>query len=827
MRAQVVISLLFLLFITSCNNQSDFFDNFNNSHDRTWIGRNFHSVPLEDWKVEDGKLHCTGIVPRSRVHLLTHVLSDGSGEFEASVIISLKEKGNAPGSAGFLIGMEDQEDPDVRAACYFGKGIPAGVSIKGYAFLHDKKVDLPARFDFDEFNITVKGNNSRIKMEITDKNGLRVKEISAGTDGIKGLVAVAVNMFTGDNEAPGNSGFTFDNLKLAGSKVIHKPDNSFGPVLWTMYTLHKNQVKLMAFLPPLGKDDNQDVMLYLKQGLSWRHVATEKIEPDSRTVIFRLENWDATKNVDYRVEYTEKDKRGTETTGQYQGTIRRDPVNRALKFGSLTCQYTSGYPYSPLVKNLSRLDPDILYFSGDQVYEPNGGYQIKREPDDIAILNYLGKYHMFGWAFGDLLRNRPSICTPDDHDVYHGNLWGEAGEAMPEGAGTSDSRGFRQSVRMVNMVNRTQCGHLPDPYDPSPIKRGMSVWYTGLTYGRVSFAIVSDRIFKTAPEAVSDWQGRHDHMKESREDLSFLDKPGVQLMGERQTAFLESWINDWEGTDMKVLLSQTVFANVATHHGSLENYLYGDLDSGGWPKSGRDEIIRMMRKGAAFHINGDQHLTSLVQYGLNEYRDAGWSFCPPAICNFYLRWFLPDELGIPAVERPDHGFPNTGYYEDSFGNKNYVYAIGNPGTIISDKQSRYSDALLRASGFGLVTFDKQERSIKIDSWRFKASVNDPVPGRDQFPGWPLKISQFDNLGTGAPFFLPRLTINKPNQVIRIENEETGELVNVYRIKGNEVQPALHETGTFMLIIGEGDDTFTLSGIKAVKDENHEEIRVEL
>jgi alkaline phosphatase D len=71
----------------------------------------------------------------------------------------------------------------------------------------------------------------------------------------------------------------------------------------------------------------------------------------------------------------------------------------------------------------------------------------------------------------------------------------------------------------------------------------------------------------------------------------------------------------------------------------------------------------------------------MVQYGLNEYRDAGWSFSPPAICNFYMRWFLPDELGIPEVERPDHGYPNTGYYEDSFGNKNYVYAIGNPGTI--------------------------------------------------------------------------------------------------------------------------------------------------
>ncbi len=110
-----------------------------------------------------------------------------------------------------------------------------------------------------------------------------------------------------------------------------------------------------------------------------------------------------------------------------------------------------------------------------------------------------------------------------------------------------------------------------------------------------------------------------------------------------------------------------------------KEYLYGDLDSGGWPKSGRDKAIRLMRKGAVFHINGDQHVPSLVQYGLKNYRDADWSFCTPAIAVMYLRWFLPDELGYPVVDRPEHNYPNTGKYTDAFGNKNYVYAIGNPG----------------------------------------------------------------------------------------------------------------------------------------------------
>lgn len=827
MKRSTLIIFIFLTAFISCTKKTEFSANFDNTHDRIWVGKDFWSIPLEDWKVENGQLHCVGTVPQSRVNLLTQVLSPGAGDFEASVKISLKEEGNVPGSAGLLVGLYDEQDSDVRALCYFGKGVNAGVSLQGFAFLNDERAELPEGFDFSEVSIAVSGNDNQLKMEVADKNGKSPDELSLDVEGIQGLIAVANNIILGGNEKPGNSLFSFDELKLSGSKVTAQPENAFGPVLWTMHTLSKGTVKMMALLPPVGENDNQDVSLQLNENGSWKTVATEQIEPDSRTAVFKMENWDSTKDVEYRVEYIEKGKDGTETPEYYAGTIRKDPVDRPLKFGGLTCQFTSGYPYTPLVENLTKLEPDILYFSGDQIYEPNGGYQIKREPVDVSILSYLGKYYMFGWAFGDLMRYTPTICTPDDHDVFHGNLWGEAGVDMPEGRGTSDSPGFIQSIEMVNVVNRTQCGQLPDPYDPTPAKRGMSVWYTDLTYGRVSFAIITDRIFKTAPEAVSKWEGRHDHMQEPHDDLSFLDKPGVEMIGERQTRFLNDWITDWEGADMKVLLSQTVYANVATHHGSLDNYLYGDLDSGGWPKSGRDKVIRLMRKGAVFQINGDQHLTSLVQYGLENYRDAGYSFCTPAICNFYMRWFLPDELGIPVVDRPEHGYPNTGKYEDSFGNKNFVYAVGNPGKITVDRESRYNNAQIRASGFGFVTFDQKERTIDIDSWRFYADVENPNPVRDQFPGWPKQISQFENLGMSADNVLPEISVNQPNQVIQIWNEKTGELAQIYRIKGNTVQPKLYESGTFTIIVGENKNREAITGLQTKKGENPEKVLVEL
>ncbi|MEX2567590.1 MAG: hypothetical protein WD431_16715 [Cyclobacteriaceae bacterium] len=115
---------IFLLFLaSSCSKTSEFTSAFGNTHDRIWIGKEYLSVPLEDWKVENGRVHCIGTVPNSRVNLLTHLLKPEPGNFEASVRVNLLEKGNMNGSAGLLLGAFDHEDSDVRAACFFGEGV--------------------------------------------------------------------------------------------------------------------------------------------------------------------------------------------------------------------------------------------------------------------------------------------------------------------------------------------------------------------------------------------------------------------------------------------------------------------------------------------------------------------------------------------------------------------------------------------------------------------------------------------------------------------------------------------------------------------------------
>jgi hypothetical protein len=51
----------------------------------------------------------------------------------------------------------------------------------------------------------------------------------------------------------------------------------------------------------------------------------------------------------------------------------------------------------------------------------------------------------------------------------------------------------------MNMIQPTQVSHLPDPYDPTPVQQGITVYYTELNLGGISFAILEDRKFKSAP----------------------------------------------------------------------------------------------------------------------------------------------------------------------------------------------------------------------------------------------------------------------------------------------------------------------------------------
>ncbi|PKB00273.1 PhoD-like phosphatase [Flavobacteriaceae bacterium MAR_2009_75] len=797
--------------------ETSFEMDFSKLNERVWIGKSFWAVPMEDWEIKNKQLEYSGVEKKSRLHLLTYTLNGNSGSFQISGNLGLLKNNKGKGAVGFAVGIRDFTDPDsVKSACYFGKGISVGVDLENGLYIDNEKKVLSSDFQREAFSLQLIadtiGNQSNLTLKAVDKNG-NVEVLKHTVEGhLEGLVALENR-----REEMGQSTFWWSNMRVSGTKLEHHPENSFGPILWSMYTLSKKTLKLTAQLPPIGKKDSNKVELQLLKDGRW--IKEDEVELDSVafTATFTSKDWKSSVDVKYRLRYSfDKEKH------LYEGVIREEPNERPLTFGGLTCQHAMGFPYRPLVENLDKSNPDILYFSGDQLYEGNGGYPIKREPEDKAILNYLGKWYMFGWAFGEVLKNRPSICTPDDHDVYQGNLWGDGGKrvSIDQWNSSRDAQsGLVQTTNFVNVVNKTQCGHMPEAYDSEPLASGMSTWYTELVYGKVSFAIVSDRLFKSGPEVVRPGSGRVDHLT-SPTNQEELENEQLSFMGRRQLDFLDDWVANWEGAHMKVLLSQTLFSNVGTHHGPDKQFLFGDLDSGGWPKSKRDKVVETIRKACAFHINGDQHLPFMVQYSLNEPRDGGWTFCTPAISTGYPRWGQPDLVNVPFTDRPAHKLPNTGCYRDGFGNNNFIYAVGNPTDDFDEEFDRYKRAQKKASGYGLITFDTKERTIKMEAIRFLADLNS-VSEENTYPGWPLTIQQSDNDGRRALGYLPKIKTSNSNELLKIVREDNQELVSAIRIKGKNHQPKVYALAKYTLIIGEGSNEKQLEGIEITIDPSEE------
>jgi len=406
------------------------------------------------------------------------------------------------------------------------------------------------------------------------------------------------------SERGGNMRFWFRNWTVSGSRVQAHEDRAWGPILFAMHTVSRGVMKLTAQMAPVGVG-RERVHLQLQRGAAgkWRTVASSPIDPLARTATFRVPKWASGADAPYRIAY----KMGRDY--YFEGTIRKDPVDKPkIVVAGLSCNNDFGFPHDDIVRSIRHFQPDLVMFVGDQIYERVAGYGIQRLPLEPAALDYLRKWYLFGWEYREILRDTPGICLPDDHDVYHGNVWG-AGGRHAEGAGQAaqDSGGYIEPAAWVNMVQRTQTSHLPDPFDPAPVEQGIGVYYTELLRGGVSFALIEDRKWKSAPKQilpkaniVNGW-ARNPEYDAPRDG----DVPGAQLLGDRQQKFLEHWAEDWSGGAwMKAVVSQTLFANVATLPSPADDdsvtgklpilrpseYAEGEVhvtdhDSNGWPQS--------------------------------------------------------------------------------------------------------------------------------------------------------------------------------------------------------------------------------------------------
>jgi len=576
-------------------------------------------------------------------------------------------------------------------------------------------------------------------------------------------------------------------------------------IAFAYYTTHDGTLKMTAQLYPLDEGIDRTVRLQVKEGADWQTVTkTEVNEEPFGAPQENLKRWSA----HFRVEEPwvgQQDRRyrvvaaGGHAT--YSGLIRKQPDQKeVIKVASLSCNASTDTRLKPdLIRNIQHQDPDLLFFAGDQSYHHRKHFQA---------------WILFGMQFGEVMRNRPTVPIPDDHDIGQYNLWGEAG-VKAKGMSGSDG-GYTFSPQYVNSVQNAQTWHLPDPYDPSPVERDIGVYYTSLNVGGVDFAIVEDRKFKTGPKGLipeSIPSDRPDHVTDPDWDPQTVNLPEARLLGDRQISFLKDWVTNWNNTTFKAVLSQSPFASTAHRHGTYENRLYGDLDSNGWPQHGRNRALRVIRKAFAPQIAGDQHLSTVVRNGINEWEDAPYSITSPGIVNLYKRWW--DPRGKPDGRAIDGPLPQLGEYFDPLGNKVTMHAYANPS---DERDGKWGEWGKNASGYNLIRFNKSSRKITVENWPRGVDVR--TDEAEQYTGWPVTFHQKDNYDRTPIAHLPEITVEGlTDPLLEIHNQQTGELVYAYRINGQRVQPPVFKDGLYRVRIGKQPDRMkTLSDIKAEEGE---------
>jgi phosphodiesterase/alkaline phosphatase D-like protein len=805
--------------------------NLRNDITRPYISNELWPNPQMDWQLNEGRMEVmiSKVGKTHDIHLLTHQLKPEQGSFLQSVQISFKDiNPKKIKRAGFKFGIVGAMPEEYRSNLFLSSGYMAGVTSEGKLFgpgtesksslpksvLEDLKLSLRVEHRENGFEFILEAS----KRSNQEKNSaiMFINKSVKLKKGLLGNLSLFADYAQKNHAAsiPADikefqTDVTFKDWQISGDKVKQNLDQTFGPILWTQYTLHRGIMKMTAQVAPMGKTNKEMVHLELLKEGKWKRVQSSSIHEYASTAHFRIESWDDQKEIPYRVVFKDGD-----LTGDWEGTIRKDPKDKdTIKLAAMSCMKDGAFPNHYLQQNVIAQDPDILFFAGDQLYEGNGGFGIVRAKKlaDVprASLNYLQKYWIFGWSFRDAMRDRPSVVIPDDHDVYHGNIWGLGGGPVPEGGSRGSDGGYEMHAEWVRMVERTQVSNLPDPYDPTPVLQDIGVYYTDFNYGGISMAVIEDRKFKSGPSQAVDkktHKGRVDHVRDPNLDPKVLDKPGLHLLGERQEKFLEKWAGDFEDASMKAILSQSPFCAVATHHGggNENNILIADLDSNGWPQSGRNRAIELARKAHAVMIHGDQHLATVVHHGVDEWNDAGFSFAGAGIFNGYPRLWAPKEAGKNRrPNSPDY----TGEFLDGFHNKINVWAAANrmdkqyPEKIKDGPLTMLDKLNNTASGYGIVKFHKDQQEITFESWPIYEEMSSDLSKYKTHKGWPITVSVNQQYNRKPIGYLPTIKMKQKNFVVRVSKESSGELVYARRVTGKSFRPKVFEKGGYLVEAG--------------------------
>jgi alkaline phosphatase D len=733
---------------------------------RTWIGPQYWSNRLADWRLTAGRIESTTAVHGGQtVGVLNRRIP--TGDLSGSISVRTGTLATGTGFSGFLIGtgggaLDWRAAALVMAASGQGGGMLATYESDGHVRFRDHTPETN-QFAYPEIAANTRtdpgpartiAEDVLLQLDITATgNGQFALQLSARRFSDGTLLSQATRSGVPDTELVGgislmstayagdlSARYWFRDLQTGGAKIVAET-NTAGPVLGTLYSVNGSVLKLSAQFMPIGATDPQQATLQKRSPGTgvWTTVATVPIGV-GYVALFRVEGWQSNQPWEFQITWAD----GTPQQAAYSGVIRQDPRTQAdIVVASMCCTihsyrnldsrssgaprlpgeqflglYTSAnlyFPNAELATNIARHRPDLLVALGDQFYETRPT-AVDRSP---GPLDALFRWNLWLWSFGELTRQIPTICLVDDHDMFHPNLWGWSGRPAPRG--NYRYGGYLMAPQWVNAVQRMQCSHDPDAFDPTPVLQGISVYYAAFSYGGVSFALLEDRKFKNTNQFGKDPSGRP------------LPAPR-QLLGARQERFLAAWAKMHPGQP-KVCLTQTPYACIQTDPAGLPT---ADPDSNGSPVPARRRALKLLRSAHALILSGDQHLGTLVRQGIDTHTDGPMDFTPPAGGTSWQRWFEP------ATRLPNARGRNTGDFTDGFGNKFRVLATVNPKIShaevhrIQPGANDVGDRNLKREGYGIVHINKTAKSFRLECWPW--DIDPTAPGAAQYAGWPVTVS---------------------------------------------------------------------------------------
>ena len=203
-------------------------------------------------------------------------------------------------------------------------------------------------------------------------------------------------LFQGIVKAPFNSLDTLstndwwnrDPNPIINLKVERKDVIAFG-----IYTVSNSTLKLSAQLFPLYPDESREVRLEIKKGNKWFEIQKRKVNEIGWMTTFRVENWDTKKDINYRLKHGKN--------AFFEGIIRKDPIDKnEIILAAFSCNSNKDRgDRENYIKNINHIDPDILFFAGDQSYDHK---------------EHTAAWLKFGIQFREIFRERPCITIPDD-----------------------------------------------------------------------------------------------------------------------------------------------------------------------------------------------------------------------------------------------------------------------------------------------------------------------------------------------------------------------------------------------------------------------------